>query len=71
MMYLADVLFLIELACERAGGQSAWAREIGEHKQVVSLTLSGHRRPSARICKALRIHPVLYYENDPAQRRRK
>jgi hypothetical protein len=43
----------LRAACEKAGGQSAWARAHGVTQQAVSLVLTGRRAPGPRILDAL------------------
>ena len=68
-MYLEDVIHLIRSACTEAGGQAAWARQIGEHKQSINEVIHYRRRPTPKMCKALNIRPIVTYEN--GWRRRK
>lgn len=57
-----DVRRLVAAACDRAGGCAGWAREIGEHRQVVSLYTCGGRAASPRMLEALGLRQVRRYE---------
>lgn len=52
-MTLDKVLTMIRKACDRAGGQSAWAEKIGTTAQKVSDVLARRREPGPKLLSAL------------------
>jgi DNA-binding phage protein len=57
-----DVLRLLHEVVDRAGGQSAWARQSGVDRAQLNQVLRGKRRLPPTIIKALRLKKVVAYE---------
>ena len=53
-----DVLQLLSEVVDRAGGQSAWARQTGVDRVYLNKVLRGKRPLSAKIIQALRLKKV-------------
>lgn len=58
---LIDVCRLLQQACDRAGGQAAWAAKHGLSRQVVNDTLNTRRLPGDAIIAALGLRKVVRY----------
>jgi len=48
-------------ACDRSGGQGAWAAENGMSAAYVSDVLAGRRQPGKKMLAALRVQRVVTY----------
>jgi hypothetical protein len=57
-----DVVRLLHQAVDRAGSQSAWARQSGVDRTLVNHVLRGKRPLPPTIIKALRLKKVVAYE---------
>jgi hypothetical protein len=57
---------LLRSACEKAGGQSAWAKAHGIARQYPSLVLTGRRPPGPKILAALGLARVSRITKAPA-----
>jgi hypothetical protein len=57
-----DVVRLLRLEVERAGGQAAWAKETGNSRAVVNKVLHGQRPPTKKIIDALNLRVVFVHE---------
>ena len=53
MLTADDVREMLRRECEKAGGQSAWAKSHGVSPQFVCDVLSGYRAPGEAIAKGL------------------
>jgi plasmid maintenance system antidote protein VapI len=53
-----DVLRLLREDVDKAGGQSAWARQMGVDRVYLNKVLRGKRPLSAKIIQALRLKKV-------------
>ena len=60
---IEEVRERIKLAVEKAGNQKAFAGEVCVSPPMVSMTLTGSKRPSNRILKAIGMRKVIYYED--------
>jgi hypothetical protein len=49
----SEVRTMLRRACEQAGSQAKWGLDHGVHLGQVCYTLSGERRPTPKIAKAL------------------
>jgi hypothetical protein len=58
-----DVIRLLRLEVERAGGQAAWAKDTGTNRAVVNKILNGQMRPTKKIIRALKLRVVFVPEN--------
>lgn len=58
---LIDVARMLREACQKAGGQAAWGAPHGIPRQVVHNVMSGHRRPTERVLRALGLREVTRY----------
>jgi DNA-binding phage protein len=61
-----DVILVLRLEVERAGGQSSWARREGIDRTLLNRVLSGQRPPTKEIIRALKLCNV-YSSNDDAR----
>jgi DNA-binding phage protein len=59
-----DVLQLLNEVIDRAGGQSAWARQTGVNRGQLNKVLRGKRALSSKILQALKLKKV--YTTTPA-----
>ena len=59
-----DVLHLLREVVDRAGGQSAWARQTGVNRVLLNKVLRGKRPFSPKILQALKLKKV--YTATPA-----
>jgi DNA-binding phage protein len=57
-----QMLSLLQKACDRAGGQKAFAKKARVSKQHVYAVLSGAKRPGPSVLKALglKVAPIAY-----------
>lgn len=53
-----DPLVVLRVACELAGSQAAWAREVGLSPQYVTDILAGRRRPTDHVLGLLGLRRV-------------
>ncbi len=53
-----DPLVVLRVACERAGSQAAWAREVGLSPQYVTDVLVGRRRPTDHVLSLLGLRRI-------------
>ena len=61
-----EIRNLLKKACEKAGGQAAWARRNGVSAQFVGDVLLGNRSPGKRIASVFGFEPVtMYRKNTP------
>ena len=60
-----DVVQLLRLEVERAGGQSAWARKERIERTLLNRVLRGRKPPTKEIISALRLCNI-YALNDSA-----
>jgi len=60
-MTAADVRRLLAEACERVGGQRAWAKLHDLDVGYVNHVLHGRKEPHNKICKALKIKRAVSY----------
>ena len=68
ILEVQDVKKLLEKAVNAAGGQSAWAREVGIPRSVINLVLQGKRKPTQSIITALGLKIVCIQEAPLPQR---
>ena len=62
MMTVDDVVRKVALACEQAGGQTAWANRIGVSQVYVNDVLHRRRPPGPAILRALGLDKVESYQ---------
>ena len=55
---LKDVIRLLRLEVERAGGQTAWARKTGINRTAINKVLNDRWPPTKKIIRALRLRMV-------------
>ena len=55
---LNDVIRLLRLEVERAGGQKAWAKKTGTSRTVINKALNARQLPSKKIIRALKLRAV-------------
>lgn len=51
----------LKLACEKVGGQGAWARERGVSATYVSDVIQGRKEPGDKVLAALGLERVVTY----------
>jgi len=54
-LQIKDVVRLLRSEIEKAGGQKAWAKKAGIERTIVNRALSGRRKPTMNILKALNL----------------
>jgi DNA-binding phage protein len=52
-LHVRDVLKLLRLDVDRAGGQSQWSRQTGIGRTYLNRVLNGRKPPGPSICRAL------------------
>jgi hypothetical protein len=57
-----EVVRLVRLAVERAGGQSAFAKRHGVDRVFINMILNGKRNVSGSVAKALRLRKLFVAE---------
>ena len=62
-----DVVRLLRLEVERAGGQAAWASKVGLNRIIVNKVLNHKTSPTKKIIKALKLRIVYISEQDLPQ----
>jgi DNA-binding phage protein len=62
-----DVVRLLRLEVERAGGQAAWASKVGLNRIIVNKVLNRKTSPTKKIIKALKLRIVYISEQDLPQ----
>ena len=68
ILEVRDVKKLLKKAVSAAGGQSAWAREVGIPRSVINLVLQGRRKPTQSIITALGLK-IVYIKESPLRQR--
>ena len=68
LLDLEDVMSLLRLEIERAGGQTAWSRKTGVHRTTVVKVLMGLRPVTKSIIRALKLRTVFVAESEIAKR---
>lgn len=67
-----EVLNLIREECEKAGGQTAWAKKIGIMPNRVGFVVRGKVNPSDEMLKALKLrHQPCYFSTARAKKPKK
>lgn len=66
---MTPILKAIRRACDKAGGQNAWAEAHGLQKSMVSRVLSGERGVSDAILAAVGWERVTTYRRVPKNKR--
>ena len=61
LMTPTQVCQLLRARCEKAGSQSAFAREIGLPQPYINAVIRGRRPPSEYLCDILGIEAIITY----------
>ena len=59
-----DVIHVLRLAVQRAGGQSSWARRERIDRTLLNRVLSGQKPPTKEIIRALKLCNVYALDDD-------
>jgi DNA-binding phage protein len=54
-----DIVKLLRIEVEKAGGQAAWAKKTGVHRTLISKALHGAKPPTGSIIRALGLRIVV------------
>jgi hypothetical protein len=61
-LHQKDVVQLLRLEVNRAGGQQKWAKKNGVVPSAISMVLAGDRPPNKKILSALNLRKVVVFE---------